>query len=127
MISKGMREFRWLFFNGVEASKLIDMKICIHRGAKEIGGSCIEIESQGKRIVLDIGLRLMQSIQTNSHCIRKSFDSPDESLLGVVISHPHQDHYGLAHRLPEQTPFLVGKAAEAILAAAALFSPAGSD
>jgi ribonuclease J len=33
--------------------------------------------------------------------------------------------YGLAHRLPEETPFLIGKAAEAILAAAALFSPAG--
>src|SRR5262249_3857675 len=38
---------------------------------------------------------------------------------------PHQDHYGLAHRLPEETPFLIGKAAEAILSAAALFSPAG--
>ena len=102
------------------------MKICIHRGAKEIGGSCIEIESQEKRIVLDIGLPL-DAIDPDAipmHPV-KGFDSSDESLLGVIISHPHQDHYGLAHRLPEQTPFLVGKAAEAILAAAALFSPAG--
>lgn len=102
------------------------MKICIHRGANEIGGSCIEIESQGKRIVLDIGMPL-DAIDPDAipmHPV-KGFDSPDESLLGVVISHPHQDHYGLAHRLPVETPFLVGKAAEAILAAAALFSPAG--
>jgi ribonuclease J len=31
------------------------MKVCIHRGAHEIGGTCIAIESQGKRLVLDIG------------------------------------------------------------------------
>jgi hypothetical protein len=32
------------------------MRVCIHRGAHEIGGTCIEIEAQHKRIVLDIGL-----------------------------------------------------------------------
>lgn len=102
------------------------MRICIHRGAKEIGGTCVEIESQGKRLVLDIGLPLGASDpdEIQLHPIN-GFDAPDESLLGVVISHPHQDHYGLAHRLPEETPFLIGKAAEAILNAAALFSPAG--
>lgn len=30
----------------------------------------------------------------------RGFDRGDASLLGVVISHPHQDHYGLAYRLP---------------------------
>ena len=34
------------------------MKACIHRGTKEIGGTCIEIESEGKRIILDVGLPL---------------------------------------------------------------------
>jgi ribonuclease J len=102
------------------------MRICIHRGAKEIGGTCVEIESKGRRIVLDVGLPLDAP---DPDCIPlhpvRGFKDPDESLLGVVISHPHQDHYGLAHRLPEETPFLIGKAAEAILSAAALFSPAG--
>ncbi len=32
--------------------------VCIHRGSHEIGWYCIEIESQGKQIVLDIGLPL---------------------------------------------------------------------
>jgi ribonuclease J len=34
------------------------MKARIHRGTKEIGGTCVELESQGKRIVLDVGLPL---------------------------------------------------------------------
>lgn len=102
------------------------MRICIHRGTKEIGGTCVEIESQGKRLVLDVGLPL-DAADADTFPLHpiKGFDAPDESLLGVVISHAHQDHYGLAHRLPEETPFLIGKAAEAILDAAALFSLAG--
>ena len=37
-------------------------------------------------------------------------------------SHAHQNHYGLACWLPKETPFLIGKAAEAILAAANIFT-----
>ncbi len=96
------------------------MRICIHRGTKEIGGTCVEIESQGKRLVLDVGLPLDAPDPDTFplHPIR-DFEAPDESLLGVVISHPHQDHYGLAHRLLGETTFLIGKAAAAILDAAA--------
>ena len=102
------------------------MRICIHRGSKQIGGTCVVIESQGKRLVLDVGLPLdapdpdMISLPSI-----EGVSAPHDSLLGVVISHPHQDHYGLAHRLPKETRFLIGKAAEDILTAAALFSPAG--
>lgn len=101
------------------------MRVCIHRGAQEIGGTCIEVESRGKRIVLDVGLPLdTDPSDVELHPI-PGFDSPDPSLLGVVISHPHQDHYGLAHRLPGSTPYLIGEAAGSILAAAEVFSPAG--
>lgn len=102
------------------------MRLCIHRGTNEIGGSCVEIESHGKRIVLDAGLPLdVANPESFPLYPIRGFDAPDSSLLGVVISHPHQDHYGLAHRLPRMTRFLVGKAAEAILAAADIFSPSG--
>jgi ribonuclease J len=102
------------------------MRICIHRGTKEIGGTCVEIEAQAKRLVLDVGLPL-DALDPDTFPLHpiQGFEAPDESLLGVVISHPHQDHYGLAHRLPEGTLFLIGEAAERILAASALFSPAG--
>jgi ribonuclease J len=102
------------------------VSVCIHRGTMEIGGTCVEIESQGKRIVLDIGLPLdAADQQTLPMPPIRGFGAFDPGLLGVVISHPHQDHYGLAHRLPRKTMFLIGKAAEAILAAADVFSPAG--
>lgn len=102
------------------------MRICIHRGTKEIGGTCVEIESQGKRIVLDIGLPLDSTHPDDEHLHPvPGFDKPDESLLGVLISHPHQDHYGLAYRLPKETVFLIGEAAQSILEAADYFTPAG--
>jgi ribonuclease J len=92
----------------------------------EIGGTCVEIESNGKRIVLDAGLPLdVDDPEVFPLHPVKGFSAPDPDLLGVVISHPHRDHYGLAYRLPKETPFLIGKAAEAILAAADVFSPAG--
>jgi len=102
------------------------VRACIHRGTKEIGGTCVEVESQGKRIVLDIGLPLdvADAADVPLHPV-PGFDGPDPSLLGVVISHPHPDHYGLAHRLPAETTFLIGKAAASILEAAEVFTPAG--
>jgi len=102
------------------------LRICIHRGTKEIGGTCVEIESQGQRIVLDVGLPLdVADPDTFPLHPIKGFERTDASLLGVVISHPHQDHYGLAYRLPKTTHFLIGKGAAAILEAADIFTPAG--
>jgi ribonuclease J len=34
------------------------VKVCIHRGARQIGGSLIELESRGERLVLDAGMPL---------------------------------------------------------------------
>ena len=34
------------------------MRLRIHRGTKEIGGTCIEVEAEGRRLVLDVGLPL---------------------------------------------------------------------
>ena len=35
------------------------MKLTIHRGTHEIGGTCIELQSQRSRILLDFGLPLV--------------------------------------------------------------------
>ena len=73
------------------------MRLRIHRGTKEIGGTCIEIEAQGKRIALDVGLPLDAPDDGQEELLPEvpGFREPDDGLLGVVISHPHQDHYGL--------------------------------
>ena len=36
------------------------MKIIIHRGTHEIGGSCVEIQSKKSRILIDIGMPLVK-------------------------------------------------------------------
>lgn len=101
------------------------MKVCIHRGTQEVGGTCIEIECNGKRIVLDVGLPLdVQDAIENMPSVR-GFREEDPSLLAVVISHPHLDHYGLAHHLPPNTQMVMGAATERILKAAMLFTPVG--
>jgi len=102
------------------------VKACIHRGANQIGGTCIELEAQGKRLILDIGMPL-DALDPESMILPevRGLTSYDPALLGIIISHPHQDHYGMASRVPENTTFLMGAATERILAAAADFTPCG--
>lgn len=92
------------------------MRICIHRGAKEIGGSCVQIEAGGESILIDAGMPLTSD--SESPPIPPIVDG--RSLRGIVISHPHQDHYGLLPWMPT-TPVLMGDAARRILRAAAPF------
>ena len=101
------------------------MKVCIHRGTKEVGGTCIEIEFQGKRIVLDVGLPLEAADSIESLPQVEGFRKRHESLLAVVVSHPHLDHYGLVRYLLPDTQMIMGAATERILKAAMLFTPVG--
>ena len=39
------------------------MKIIIHRGTHEIGGSCVEIRSKKSRILIDIGMPLVKKAE----------------------------------------------------------------
>jgi ribonuclease J len=101
------------------------MRVCIHRGTQEVGGTCIEIESQGKRIALDVGLPLEAADSIESLPWVDGFRKRHESLLAVVISHPHLDHYGLARYLHPDTQMIMGAATERILKASTLFTPTG--
>jgi mRNA degradation ribonuclease J1/J2 len=38
--------------------------VCIHRGSHEIGGSCVEVEYQSQRLVLDAGRPLDADLDT---------------------------------------------------------------
>lgn len=102
------------------------MRVCIRRGSHQIGGTCIEVESQGSRIILDIGQPLdCPDPESADMPYVAGVETADPSLLGVVLSHPHLDHYGLAFLVPPTTTFLMGQAAQRILAAAAVFTPSG--
>ena len=101
------------------------MRAKIHRGAHEVGGSCIELESDGQRIVLDLGRPLWAGRDAVVPLPDVAgLSAPDSSLLGLVISHPHPDHYGLAIGLHDGVPLCMGEAGHRMLAEAAFFTSA---
>jgi ribonuclease J len=104
------------------------MRVRIHRGAHEIGGTCVEVESGADRLVLDIGAPLepLAGEPATPPPVPGLTDGGDGSIRGLLISHPHQDHYGLVGDVHSDVPIYIGEAAAAILAAAAFFSPASA-
>ncbi|KRG56154.1 MULTISPECIES: MBL fold metallo-hydrolase [Stenotrophomonas] len=100
------------------------MKACIRRGSKQIGGSCIEVEQNGLRLLIDLGLPL-DATENVAELIPAGLklDGSDQSLLGILISHPHLDHYGLLAHVDGSIPVGLGAAARRILAAAIPFLP----
>lgn len=93
------------------------MRACIHRGATQIGGSCVELEHEGSRILIDLGLPLDADPQDATLLPPIETDG----LKALIISHPHLDHYGLLHHLPNPVPIAMGEAARRIIHAAADF------
>ncbi|MHB8111700.1 MAG: MBL fold metallo-hydrolase, partial [Syntrophorhabdaceae bacterium] len=77
------------------------MKITIHRGAQEIGGTCIQLSTATTTILLDMGLPL----SAESRKLDVSSFRPD----AVLISHPHQDHFGLIDALDPSVPVYIGE------------------
>ncbi len=122
------------------------MKLLIHRGAHEIGGNCIELASGDTRIIFDFGMPLVQPADKkskfDSFSIRKKevdeliasgvlppvqglyhgFDS-EKPVNAVIISHPHQDHYGLAGFIRNDVPIYLAKEAYKIIEVSDLFLP----
>jgi ribonuclease J len=104
------------------------MRVCIHRGSHEIGGSCVEIEHGGQRLVLDAGRPLDSGLDTELPLPPvEGLASGDPSLLGVIVSHGHPDHYGLVPGVHPSIPIYLGQATERILRDALFFSSAGAD
>jgi ribonuclease J len=95
----------------------------IHRGTQEIGGNCVEVEAGDSRIVLDVG-RPLDALRDDVISLPEiaGFGSADPSLLGLIISHGHQDHWGLIAQVPKDVSVYIGEAAYRILEEAAFFS-----
>ena len=104
------------------------MRVCIHRGSNEIGGTCVEVKSGRKRIAIDAGLPLNVDASTDPVSLVphvKGFTEADDDLLALVISHPHQDHYGLVGQLRTDIPIVVGDSACQMLKVSDQFTPSG--
>jgi len=100
------------------------MRVCIHRGTKQIGGTCVEIEASGSRIIVDLGLPL-DAIEADPALVPQisGLREHDPSLLAIVLSHGHRDHWGLVPKVRPDIPIVTGRAAERIMRAAADFLP----
>ena len=68
------------------------MRLRIHRGTKEIGGTCIQVEAGGKRLVLDVGLPLDapdEAQETPFRPHRANLHAPLNVLLPTIMSRCH--------------------------------------
>ena len=112
--------------------------LTIHRGTKEIGGTCIELRSGDHRLILDLGLPL---VDESGDDFQLSFDADTEGLLtegvlpaipslldgddagktAIVITHAHQDHHGLLPFVHSDLPVYMTKGTEALMRASLPF------
>jgi|SRR5450759_1856283 ribonuclease J len=88
-------------------------RLVIHKGTSEIGGTCIELSRGEGTLLLDIGLPLAEgSVPVDLKNIKPQ---------AVVVSHPHQDHYGLIETLDHGVPVFMGELSRNLIEAARLF------
>ncbi len=73
------------------------MKIQVLGGAREVGGSCISVETDSAKVALDYGTKLDEAPKKLPH----DFDA-------VIISHAHLDHTGSLLGLAKHNPVIVG-------------------
>jgi ribonuclease J len=96
----------------------------IHRGAQQIGGTCVELEAEGVRILLDLGLPLDASeVSDDLLPDVEGLRTEDPTLSAIVISHGHGDHWGLLPLCKPKVPIAMGAATARIMSAAAPFAP----
>ncbi len=111
------------------------MYLTIHRGTHEIGGSCVELQTENTRILIDFGLPLTEEhpqkeIKKKSKeqlikdkllpDIKGLYENPDFD--GILISHSHQDHYGLLSFVHSDIPIYMSKGTKELIELSYLFN-----
>lgn len=98
---------------------------CIHRGAHQIGGSCVELVCEGARILLDLGKPL--DAEDTDRALLPPIEGLEDGitpgLQGIIVSHGHVDHWGLVPLVRKSIQVAMGAATRRILHAAAPFVP----
>lgn len=116
------------------------MKLTIHRGANEIGGSCVEIQSGDSRILIDFGMPLVDSqklpfdskIMTGKSIdelrtektlpdIKGLYRNEEPQIDAILISHSHLDHYGLLDFANTEIPVCISQGARELVKVTNIF------
>jgi len=111
----------------------------IHRGTRQIGGSCVEVRAGEDRILLDLGLPLKKPGEVDAAAVQPSvqtllasgvlprvggvYASDKPEVRAVIMSHVHQDHMGLAHFVHPDIPVWATEGTWALTEALAPFLP----
>ena len=118
------------------------MNFKIHRGTKEIGGSCVEVWTENTKVLLDFGMPLVKKDGTSfdfgkyktfnaKELIKRGvlpyieglYDDTSKLIDGVIISLSHQDHYGLSNFVHKDVKYFLGEATHKIIEISNLFLP----
>lgn len=97
------------------------MKLIIHRGAAEIGGSCVEIATARTRIIVDAGLPLDDSRAHELPSVPGLFGA-GMPLQAIFLSHSHPDHSGLLYRTSPEVPIYLTKGCSKMLMVSSLYA-----
>jgi ribonuclease J len=85
----------------------------------------VEVCTAKTRIILDIGLPLTNSdlpLKEILPNIPALFGNGDDKETALLISHAHQDHYGLLSFVDKKVPVYLGKAAHKLIELTAIFA-----
>jgi len=118
------------------------VRLTIHRGTHEIGGSCVQIfsDSSNTRLLIDLGMPLVNADRTqfewNDHkgksvhqliksgilpSIEGLYESSQSSVSAVLLSHAHQDHYGFMQFVQPDIPIYMSRGTKSLVEVSNLF------
>lgn len=114
------------------------MRLVIHRGTHQIGGSCVELQAEGQRLILDLGLPLvapgedqlrLKSQPAVAELVSQGIAPPVGGLYtdgkpdvaAVILSHVHLDHTGLGSYIHPDVPVYATEGTLALLDVASVF------
>lgn len=96
------------------------MKIIIHRGSHQIGGTAVEISTASTRIIIDMGDELtIDSSDTPKPLNISGVTDKNGRCDAVLFTHYHGDHTGQLLYIRNDIPIYMGSLTKDILLAAA--------
>lgn len=90
------------------------VKIKVHRGTHQIGGSVTEIATEKSRILIDFGCDLSKNPDKNTDA-RMIQMIREGAYDAVLFTHYHGDHAGLMEFVPEGTVMYIGALARKVM------------
>jgi ribonuclease J len=119
------------------------MQLIIHRGTKEIGGTCVELRTGKSRIIIDLGIPLVSSGENQPFdskviegksvkqlkdlgilpAVAGLYKGDEPGVDAVFISHSHLDHYGLLRYVHSSIPIYLSAGAKELIGVSDIFTP----